>query len=72
MMLKKRVTWRLCCIGVFILATLTFTPLVIPAGQYNPLLMGLPRTLWAGLAVYLTLTVLTFIGSRVYREEDES
>jgi hypothetical protein len=62
---KKRV-WRLCCLGVLLLAVLTFTPLVTPAGSSEPSWLGIPRTLWAGILVYLSLTVLTWVGSRVY------
>ncbi len=71
-MLNRRMIWRLCCIAVLILAVLTFTPLVIPPDESAPLFMGLPRTLWAGMAIYLALTVLTFIGARAYRGEDAS
>lgn len=69
-MIKRTTIWKLCCLGVFLLAVLTFTPLVIPSERYEPMLMGLPRTLWAGILVYLALTVLTWIGSRVYRGEE--
>ena len=74
--MKKRL-WRLCCLGVLLLAVLTFTPLVTPVGFSEPYWLGIPRTLWAGIVIYLSITVLTWIGSRVYlsdpsEEKDEA
>ena len=45
----KNLYWKLCCAAVILLSILCFTPLVIPAHEYRPLLWGLPRTLWAGM-----------------------
>lgn len=58
--------WRLCSLAVVLLCVLTFTPLVIPAGQYMPLLAGLPLTLWSGLLIAWVLVALTFIGVYVH------
>jgi len=74
--MKKRL-WRLCCFGVLLLAVLTFTPLVTPVGSSEPCCLGIPRTLWVGIVIYLGITVLTWIGSRIYlsdpsEEEDEA
>ncbi len=70
----KKHLWRLCCLGVLLLAVLTFTPLVTPLGIPEPYWLGIPRTLWAGILIYLSITVLTWVGSRVYlsdRSEEE-
>jgi membrane protease YdiL (CAAX protease family) len=74
--MKKRL-WRLCCLGVLGLAVLTFTPLVTPVGTSEPYWLGIPRTLWAGIVIYLSITLLTWVGSRLYlsdpsKEKDEA
>jgi len=73
----KKCLWRLCCLGVLLLAVLTFTPLVTPVGSSEPCWLEIPRTLWAGIVIYLSITVLTWVGSRIYlsdpsEEKDEA
>ena len=57
----KVVYWRLCSIAVAVLSVLTFTPLVTPPGRYEPMLGGVPLTLWAGIeldqVVRMTITL---------------
>lgn len=74
--MKKRL-WRLCCLGVACLAVLTFSPLITPLGVADPCWLGIPRTLWAGVLIYMSITLLTWVGSRVYlaassRKSDET
>ena len=58
--------WRIC-IGVYIFLTIiSFTPLVIPVGQYKPELFGIPYTMWMGFFVTLALVILTLIGMKVH------
>jgi len=68
----KTLYWRLCCLAVAVLSVVTFTPLVIPAGRYEPMLGGVPLTLWAGIGVAVALVVLTFIGTRVHPDDESS
>jgi len=35
-----------------------------------PLLAGMPRTLWAGILIYIGLVLLTLIATSIYRERD--
>jgi len=35
-----------------------------------PLVAGMPRTLWAGILIYIGLVLLTFIGTRIYGESN--
>ncbi len=44
--------WKLCVALVVILSALTFTPLVIPAGQFQPELFGIPYTLWISISAH--------------------
>jgi len=53
------------------LCVISFTPLVIPAEKSTPMFLGVPRTLWAGLLVYVAMVVLTWIGTRVHPEADK-
>ncbi len=66
--------WKICIGLALLLTILTFTPLVIPAGVYKPILFGLPYTLWTTILVTILYVVLTFVGSRVHpgRNTDEN
>jgi hypothetical protein len=50
---------------------ITYTPAIIPAGRINPILMGLPYTLWMGILLTIILVTLTYIGSKVYPSQNE-
>ena len=50
--------WTFFGVAVSILAAVSFTPLVIPYGVAEPYFLGLPRTLWAGLGISLSIYVL--------------
>jgi hypothetical protein len=63
---QRRFYWRLCYGSAFVLSVLTFTPLVIPAGVYTPIVLGLPYTLWMGILITVALVLLTFLAGRVY------
>jgi hypothetical protein len=65
-MKKNKTAWTACSIGVVVLCILAFSPLIIPTGKSEPLLWGIPRTLWAGILVYALIVVLTFIGTHVH------
>lgn len=63
---RKRSIWRFCCVAVLVMAVLTFTPLVTPAGKSAPYLMGVPFTMWMGFLWTVIILILTFIGTRVH------
>ena len=65
-MKKKRTAWIGCSISVIVLCVLAFSPIIIPADTSTPLLWGVPRTLWAGILVYVLMVALTLIGTRVH------
>jgi hypothetical protein len=60
--------WWLVCLAALLLSVITFTPLVIPEGQFSPMLFGLPVTLWTGILVAFAFVVLTFVAARVHPE----
>ena len=67
-MKQSNLIWILCIIGTVGLCALTYTPLVIPAGESAPRVLGLPRTLWAGMLVYIAISILIVIATRVHPE----
>jgi membrane protease YdiL (CAAX protease family) len=60
---KVKTRWYMVVTTVIILIILTFTPAVIPYGQYKPELFGIPYTLWTGILVGIALVGLTIFGS---------
>ncbi len=68
---SKSLYWRLCCGAAAVLSVLAFTPLVIPPGRYEPMLAGMPLTLWAGILIAFGLVVLTYIGARVHPDVED-
>lgn len=43
---------------VLILSVISFTPLVIPYGVSEPYFLGLPRTLWGGILISLSIYII--------------
>lgn len=70
--MTPRTLWRLCYGSAFLLSALTFTPLVIPLGTHEPMVFGVPYTLWVGIVVAIALVGLTAIATRVYPPDTES
>ena len=66
------------CIVIFIILTIiSFSPLIIPQGQFKPELFGIPYTMWTGFLITISLVVLTFIGTKLHpgtkeKEEDKT
>ncbi len=53
-----RIRWTLYGVVVLILSVISFTPLVIPYGVSEPYFLGLPRTLWSGILISLSVYVI--------------
>jgi hypothetical protein len=63
---------RLHTIFFLIIVAVTFSPLVMPERIMTPWFLGMPRTLWAGILISLSLLVLTLIAAiRLAREEEQ-
>jgi len=58
--------WYLCVAAAVLLSIITFTPLVIPKGVYEPMLWGIPYTLWVSFFVMILFVIITYIGTRVH------
>lgn len=65
--------WHICIVAVVVLSIITFTPLVIPKGVYEPMVLGIPYTFWVTFLIMIIYVVLTFIGTRIHpgRHEDD-
>ena len=63
---KNILYWKICCAAAILLSILSFTSLVIPKGMYQPMLFGIPYTLWTGFLVTVGLVVLTYIATSVH------
>ena len=68
---KKEIYWRICSVVVILLAVLVFTPLIIPAKVYNPMLFGIPFSLWTCFLFSVVLAVTTLVGIKVHSGLDE-
>lgn len=64
--------WVWCKVAAILLTALSLSPLVIPAGVYKPMLLGMPYTLWAGFLATVALVLLTYIATRVHPDEGEA
>jgi hypothetical protein len=69
--IRKKAYWRVCAAIVILLTGLGFTPVMIPGGVYEPMILGLPYSLWVSFLITVVLVVLTYIGSRVHPGSDE-
>ncbi len=67
---KRTLYWRLCCFAMVVLSVITFTPLVTPMGRYEPMLGGVPLTLWAGIGVAVAMVALTLVGTYVHPDDE--
>jgi hypothetical protein len=61
---------RAVVLAAIVVSVLTFTPLVIPPFQCEPILLGLPRSLWAGMLVASALVGLTALAARLIGTDD--
>lgn len=67
---KKNTAWKITYSLAIVLAIVTFTPLVIPYNQAEPMLGNIPYTLWVGILVYVLFVILTLIGTKVYPKDE--
>ncbi len=71
---SSHTAWKVCVAAVVLLSALTFTPLVMPAGIYQPELFGIPYTFWTSFLITILLVLLTLVGTRVHpgRNSDDA
>ncbi|MFB6272937.1 MAG: hypothetical protein ABEL51_08605 [Salinibacter sp.] len=69
--MSQRTLWRLTVAAVVLLSVITFTPLVLPLGSYQPWVLGMPYTLWTGILVTVAFVGLTYVATQVYPPNNE-
>lgn len=62
-MKNDKLVWRICCTLAILLMVLAFSPLFIPTGVIAPKLMGMPYTLWSGIAVCIVMVLITYVAT---------
>ncbi len=69
----KKNAWKICMVVFCILTIISFTPLIIPQGQFKPELIGIPYSLWSSFLITVALVALTWVGTKVHpgRKEEE-
>ena len=58
--------WRWLIVLVCIIGLIEYSPLIIPAGKYEPALFGIPFSLWLGMIFTILVVLLTYLGSKIY------
>lgn len=66
MLNRNHLPWKICCIAAIGFSVISFTPLVTPIEVHQPVLFGLPRSLWAGLIVAIALELVVIIAGMVH------
>jgi protein-S-isoprenylcysteine O-methyltransferase Ste14 len=64
MPIKRLILWRLTVTAAVVLAVVSFTPIVIPTGELEPVVL----TLWAGILVAVLFVILTYLAGRIHPE----
>lgn len=61
--MRRTTFWKPCSLCSIGLAIAAFSLLVIPTQRVTPLILGVRRTLWAGILVSVGLAILTILGA---------
>ncbi|MEX0747408.1 MAG: hypothetical protein WED81_05185 [Rhodothermales bacterium] len=64
-------SWYLWLGAAGLLSALALSPLVIPVGVLEPTILGVPRTLWAGILITIGLVFTTFMAARHAPDDSE-
>ena len=59
--------WRMLVTVMILLFLLEYSPLVIPSGQYKPMLLGMPYSLWIGIIGAAMGVFLTYLAAKTFR-----
>lgn len=60
--------WYTIVALMFLLFLIEYSPLVIPSGQFKPMFLGLPFSLWLGIIGAALGVFLTYLASKIYRK----
>ncbi len=60
--------WRMLVAVMILLLFIEYSPLVLPAGQYKPMLFGIPFSLWLGIIGTALGVFLTYLAAKAHRK----
>lgn len=67
---SKRKRWRITAAAAILLTVVTFTPLVTPVEVHEPVIAGMPFTLWSGILVTIGFVLLTYAATQYFPFDD--
>ena len=60
--------WRMLVAVMILLFLIEYSPLVISSGQYKPMLLGIPFSLWLGVIGTVLGVFLTYLAAKTHRK----
>ena len=66
----KKILSYLLVIFAFLITMLVFSPITLSTNNYQPFLLGFPRTLWIGLLVSIGYILLTILGANIFVDNE--
>lgn len=69
---KSKLLLKILDVLAILLCIATFSPLVIPAHEANPYIMGIPYTMWMSFLVSVLFVVLAYLVSIINNNENHA
>lgn len=60
--------WYILVALMFSLFLIEYSPLVLPSGQFKPMFIGIPFSLWLGIIGAILGVLLTFLAAKTFRK----
>jgi len=70
-MKNKKLFWKLSVASVILIILITYSPLVIPSGKYQPTVFHLPYSLWLSILLTILLVIMTYLGGKAIPDKEE-
>ncbi len=67
--MKSQNHWKVVLPLTLFLASLAFIPQVIPGGIPEPYILKIPRTLWAGMAISVSIYAVLIVAMILSKED---
>ena len=65
---KRAKLLRILDVLALLLVVITFSPIIIPPGEANPHIKGIPYTMWAAFLISILFVFLAYLVSVVNKE----
>jgi hypothetical protein len=69
--MNRKTSWTICCVVALVVVALTYSPLVMAPGKYEPSWGPIPYSLVWGFVIAAIMIGLTVIGHFVHPVNDE-